>query len=506
MQPNLSDTGTLLNAVAKSANWWRRFFESQDAEEIHQIIAELSPLDLAVLDQRARGYSAYGYFRLHNWENLRRSDVGRLAQSRFATSLVGLSSFHFNGHVREAAVEELASHRSGKELPFLLIRLNDWVSQIRDAAARAVRVRIEPAYAVHFLANIGLVLRLNACGRAEKQLVEDVRVLLKRPEGKKVLRAGMASKDRTVRRTSFRLAAEADPTARSSLIRAVLTDPDAVARSWAARHFLPDVSPEELPELAGTMLADRFMPVRRDALWAVATKRPDLAVEPLQRALLDSHRSMREMALHFLVVAGIEDVREFYAEAIQKGAAPTLFSAICGLGETGKASDVASVATHLHSPRPKLRRAAAYAVGKLDAASCVAALTDLLADPKASVSREALKALCPVAGLIPLRELEQMLESKAGSHVRRNALTLILRTDKWRKVPALLTACSDEEAKIAGMAANALRDWLRNYNRSFVEPTRTDLERIQTVLSKVEAKLPDSAARELRFCLAIYSR
>ncbi len=275
MKPNPSETRELLKKLAKSASWWRRFFASTDAEEIHQIVSELPPLDLASLDQRVRGWSTYGYYNQNNWHNLRPSDVSRLAQSKSAVSLVGLASFHHSGHVREAAVAELASQRTGKELPFLLIRLNDWVSQVRDTAAQAVHARIELAYAVHFLANISLVLRLRACGRVDKQFVDDVCGLLKRPECKEVLQTGMASKDKTIRRISFRLATESDPSTRASIIRAGMTDPDAVARSWAVRHFLPDVTPDELPGVVEPMLNDGYMPVRRDALWAVATKRPD---------------------------------------------------------------------------------------------------------------------------------------------------------------------------------------------------------------------------------------
>jgi hypothetical protein len=122
MKSKQPDTNELLTKLAKSASWWRRFFESSDAEEIHQIISELSPLDLATLDQRVReSWSSYRYYDVQKWQSLRPSDIGRLAQSKFATTLVGLVSFHFNGYVREAAVVELASQRAGKELPFLLI-------------------------------------------------------------------------------------------------------------------------------------------------------------------------------------------------------------------------------------------------------------------------------------------------------------------------------------------------------------------------------------------------
>jgi HEAT repeat protein len=504
MKPSQTETSELLKKLANSASWWRRFFASTDAEEIHQIVSELPPLDLAVLDQRVRGWSAYGYYSLHKWQNLRPSDVSRLAQSKLAVSLVGLASFHHSGYVREAAVAELASQRTGKELPFLLIRLNDWVSQVRDAAAQAVRVRIESPYAVHFLANISLVLRLRACGRVDKQFVDDVCGLLKRSECKEVLQAGMASKDKTIRRISFQLAAESDPSTRASIIRAVMTDPDAVARSWAVRHFLPDVTPDELPGVVEPMLNDRYMPVRRDALWAVATKRTDLGAEPLRRALLDSHISMRETARQFLSVAGVQDVRGFYVEAVERGPDAQQFAAICGLGESGKASDVSLLSVSLCSSLPRLRRAAVYAMGKLDVEGCLTKLTGYLSDDKASVSREALKALIPKARLIPLDELEGLLASNANFHVRRNALTLILHTEKWRKLPATLNACADGDTKIAGLAARALRDWVFTYNRSFAEPTRVDFDRIQSVLPKVESKLPHGVAKELRDCLAIY--
>ena len=81
---------------------------------------------------------------------------------------------------------------------------------------------------------------------------------------------------------------------------------------------------------------------------------------------------------------------------------------------------------------------------------------------------------------------------------------MILNTEKWRKLPALLNACADEDAKIVELATKGMRGWFASYNRSFAEPTRADFERIQSVLTKVESKLPHRAAAELRDCLKAY--
>ena len=504
MKPNPLATDKQLNKFEKAASWWRRFFQSDDLEEIHQIISELSPLDLASLDQRTRGYIPCRYYDLLNWHNLRPSDVSKLAQSKLAMSLVGLASFHSNGFVREKAVTELVSQNTGKELPFLLIRLNDWVPQVREVVAQAVRARINPVYAVHLLANIALVLRLRVCGRVDKKFVDDICDLLKRADCKDVLQAGIKSKDKTVRRMSFQLVAEAEPSSRATIIRAVITDPDAAVRSWAVRQFLPDVTPDELPGVIEPMLKDKFMPVRREALWFAATKRPDIAKQPLRDALLDTHSSMRETARQFMKVAEINDARDFYADALEKGSDNRWFAAICGLGETGQATDVWLVVPFLDSNVTKVRRAAVYAIGRLDLEGQLPRLIPVLSDAKPSVSREALKMLQPKVCYVPLADLEALLADSTNFHVRRNALTLILHTGKWKKIPALLMACSDKDAHIAEQSATALRAWRFNYNSSFAEPTYEDFQRISQALEQVESCLPHGFAAELRACLKIY--
>ena len=88
-----------------------------------------------------------------------------------------------------------------------------------------------------------------------------------------------------------------------------------------------------------------------------------------------------------------------------------------------------------------------------------------------------MKVLLPKARSIPLADLEHLVASSANFYIRRNALTLILHADKWKKIPILLKACADNEAQLAEQAARALRDWSVNYNSSFSEPTREDFER-----------------------------
>jgi HEAT repeat protein len=55
-------------------------------------------------------------------------------------------------YVRQAAVEALGKIESGAELPFLLMRVNDWVPNVRNLAAELLEKRVRPDYVPHFVA------------------------------------------------------------------------------------------------------------------------------------------------------------------------------------------------------------------------------------------------------------------------------------------------------------------------------------------------------------------
>jgi len=487
--------------VEASGPIWRAAIEA-----VHRLVGTLSPLDLAALDHQIREVGSYDREVGRRWRNLRPSGLSRFASSEFAVSLLGLASFHNNGHVREGAVEKLSLEDSGQELPFLIIRLNDWVVQVREIAANAVNARLRPRYAGHFLRNLRLILRLQGGGRTNRALLDSVCALLRRAECKDVLEAGMKSSDRALRRASFQLAAESEQSTRTAIIRAALSDPDPVARAWAVRRFLPEVPSEELASLTTSLLADRFMPVRRDALWELSTHCPDSAMEHLKRALLDSHVGMREIAGHFLAKHADFDIRRFYVGALERGETRTMAAAIRGLGETGRPEDATLVSSFLDAPTPRFRRAATYAVGKLDAERFLSRLTEMLADETPGVSREALRALLPKARQQSLEQYRKLFANDKRVFVRRNVMALMLRFGKWEKLPPLLFACVDEDHGLVAFAQNALRAWFRNYNSSFAEPTRADLETIQDALARTQNNLPKGAAAEIRACLKIYSK
>ena len=77
-----------------------------------------------------------------------------------------LMTFHANGKEREKALRDIGQVFTGEELPFILLRLNDWASPVQSIAKKLVRERIKrEKYSQYFLRDVYLVDRLKDCWR-----------------------------------------------------------------------------------------------------------------------------------------------------------------------------------------------------------------------------------------------------------------------------------------------------------------------------------------------------
>lgn len=411
---------------------------------------------------------------------------------------LAIASIHSNGRVREAAIRRLAARTDGIELPFLLLRLNDWVEPIRELAHSLVSARLRREYATHFLRGIPLILRIQKGQRGQHDwLMDAIAGLFNERESASVLAAGLHSEDRVVRRTSLRIAAGGASAA--DALRFALNDLDPMIRLWAAKQLLANSDRVVATALHARLCLDPFMPIRRESLLALVACGAESANEAMIEALLDSHSSMREIARYHL--KGTVDLRAFYRRAVADSAGATLGVAIRGLGECGIATDVEPIARFMNSPEIRIRKAAVAAIGRLAAESYSVELLELLGDSSPAVSAEAALALVPVVH-DSVEKLSEFLMESGTPFIRKNALRLVVRLSKWQQIPLVLAAARDPVAAVAQPAKLAAGRWLARYNRSFAAPTAHQLAAVQQELSKCHAVLSPSFLREFEGLLS----
>jgi HEAT repeat protein len=479
-------------------------FATKSAARLREIVGELRMAERVRVDEvlRRQLTSYYGWG-VPNWLNSA-DDVRRLPlPAGTEGAVLGLIAAAPSGYVREAAVQRLALLGGGDEVAPLLIRAADWVAPVRSRALDALRARLVPAYAEHWVAALPLVLRLRGTGRGEAwPLVDEVMALLRQSESREAVWTGMhASRDRTVRRACFRILLGAGLPALSRLVRLAQHNADEVVRLEAARAAAP-LGDGDLLDLLPGMLADPYPRVRLVALGLAAERMGTSALPALRGMLLDRAPTTRGEARALIDRLEPMDFAEYYRDRIAPDA-PRLAEAVAGLAETGAAEDAYVVEPLLAHSRPRVRAAALRALVRLTGDAAVPALVAALGDGSASVSRVAADGLRPRAARADVAALGAWFSGDHAPHVRRNALALLAVRGKWDGIAWILQACGDADPTVHEAGMRQLRWWHQRFNRSFTQPAPAQQERIRAALAQAGDVIDPGMAKWLRFVAGI---
>ena len=496
------DAAAIPDVVSLLLNRNRRIAHAA-ANTVSALVETVTPTGLPWLDQLMRERSRYRWSYPSGWADLKAKGVGRLQlfgeQSAYA---LGMASFHFNGFVREEALRKLGEAEDGTELPFLLLRLNDWVTAVRDTADRLVRERLNHRYAPFFVLSIQLVNRLRSVRRGKQhEIVEAIEHLLTSEGGFAALEAGFSATDRQVRRICYEVALRSAGTHQGPVVERALSEKDPAVQLQAARNISLVRDSELLTQLLLRAKVDRFAPVRKAALQIVAERFPEKAGPWLEDALMDPHPSLRGCAQFQMGRAPAFPVPEVYRSALRKPEPSRLYAAISGLGETGRSADADLVIAYASHQTPRIRRAALRALARLDAAKFVDLFSQRLSDHSPSVSREAMKGLSKVLHLTTGADLWRVFAATSEMYIRRNSLFLIARLGKWESIGYLVEAVGSGDCEMEELAKSYIRRWQAQFNSSFTAPTKTQADRLRAALQKTGLLLNPSIVGTIEYGL-----
>src|SRR5260370_13426647 len=469
------------------------------AKAIHHLLQILKPTDFVRFDEFVRqGYPDWRV-RREPWYLMKPKDVGHLASmGEMSVSLLGIASCHTNGHVREAAVRELGKTETGTELPFLLIRANDWVPEIRSSARNFLLNRIRSDYIHRLMDWLPLALRLSNVGRDDHSaILEAVRGLLASSEAREALREGFESQDQFVRRFCFELALNSNAADLLTVMQRAFVDRDAQVRKEAVyklHAILPSGGSKELLIRARN---DGCMAVRREALHIFAEKYSDEADQEFQFALLDVNVAGREEAQYYLQKKGTVDMRAFYSHRLETSTSRQFCPAIAGVGETGVAKDSQIVDRFLNNQNSKVRVAALHTIAKLNPDAYLDEFVLALDDASSKVAREAVLALSKKANSVGGQRLWEIFDSCRYPHGKRWALFLLARINKWDSIAFLIQALTDQNDSFVELSQRYIVRWFARYNRSFATPTADQLSKLRNVLSRCNLLLSSGTQRQL---------
>jgi HEAT repeat protein len=436
------------------------------------------------------------------WAEWRRTQPGQIwhveVSEQNRAAVFGVLSCHPSGYVRETAVQRLTEIRSGAEMPFLLMRLNDWVAKVHDISRAAVLDRMHANQFEALFDNLDLVFWLEECRRHDHAaIVQGVVRRLASIDSAERLANTIRNGPRFVRRRAYSAAINADLPGAARIVGLGIDIDDDVLRLWATRDAKTHLSDSELEQILPALLADRFQPVRREALHCVVARFPDKANSALTDALLDASLALRELARFYLRKSVNFDVAAYYRQNLNRSG--SLEPAIAGLGETGDANDERLIIPFLSDERAKIRAAAVRSTGLLSKGRPGAALFDLIQDASKKVASEACNALERSIDAIELPDLASLFRKEGRTSVRMAILDLIDLKDTWATMPDLVEAAASDDSEVAQAAQRKI---LGKFNRVFTIPSDDQRDAILSALQRNAGSVPAKFATEFSKWLA----
>jgi HEAT repeat protein len=473
------------------------------AQAIQRLLMQLKPADFARFDECVRqGYYNWDVPR-EPWYCVKPVDVAHLANVGDASaSVLGIASCHMNGYVREAALRELGKIDTGAELPFLLLRANDWVGSIRLCARDLLRSRVLPDYARHFLDWLPLVLRLSKTSRDDQSWILDaVRSLVQGSEVRKTLYEGFESQDYRVRRFCFELGLRLSASDFVAVMQRAFENKDPMVRKAAVLQLGVALPNNQLKEFLVRARNDAWMPVRREALRIYSQKYHDEAEKEFRSALLDSNVAIREEAQYYFRKMGNLALRSYYTEVLQTSAGAKLSAAVGGLGEVGEQNDTTLLERFIFDPSARVRVAAVHGIARLNPNAYLEQFLRAMDDPSAKVAREGLLALSKRPNLVTAERFWEVFSHSRHLHGKRSALHLLARVNKWDSIAFLIQSLADDDNSVVELGKKYIMRWFARYNRSFVTPNPSQTAKLRQILGKFGLLLGSGTQQRLELLL-----
>jgi hypothetical protein len=454
--------------------------------------------DLVFLESKIRDRGIYGY---DTWwpEDRPQLDHGLTeSQARLAIAeglpirVLGVLSFNADGRVRELATRALAGLSGGEEAPFLLLRANDWVSEVMQPARNALLRRCTEQYAAIFAHALPLVERVAAKRRVDHgSLVRAIHALLTDTKFglESVTRLLAGAGDRDTRRAAARLVRASDKLTPLHFHEG-LSDSDPIVRTLLVTATLERATTEQLQEWVPRFFADSSARIRALTFTTAEAKCPDLLASRLQTLLFDENVWLREFARQKLCCSDPQDFKRLYVDAVVGGNPTTLRAALAGLGEVGTEEDAVFAVPLVTAGPARTRRAALQTVHKLQKERAAPTIFAALADESAGVSKVATELVLGGSSGVLADELVALTASSCA-HVRANALRALAGTDRWEALIAGLERISDVEPRVAQAADRILAAWRRIPASLYTRPSPSQHARIRAALLTNGASLPD---------------
>ena len=415
--------------------------------------------------------------------------------------LLGIASLNSSGYVREKAVKELARLKNPDGLKFILLRLGDWVVEVREAAIEGISSFLENNYIEDLLKQLPTIDWLLKVERVDLSPVYNriIQFILSQEFSEEFFIKIKNYDDKTRRRFYKAFLSNKRPTKEQLII--IREDKSFLVKLELIKH-LSTFDIDDQKELIAGFLQDPSAKVRLDALYASKSFSPYFE-NKISKLLSDEAASVRDLSRHLLKNKGI-DFATLYRERIAHQ--QFLYGSLLGLFETGNSEDLLIFERYINAEKSKLVVASLTSINKFNSDKAKQYSLELLVHPIKKIRSKAVEVLAKSCDIETLQKVRDIY-AKGDYHIKKTILKLYNKIGGWNIVGDLLLALVDENVDIQNLGWQLLDKWKAKAIRLFTTPPPKEMERANKIYSSLDTsklKLTNrrtSLLQDIRFFL-----
>ncbi|EHQ89840.1 HEAT repeat domain-containing protein [Desulfosporosinus youngiae] len=420
-------------------------------------------------------------------------------ETDISVHLLGIASLNSNGYVREKALKLISGVKSPSVVPYILLRLNDWVVSVRNLAEHLLKNMFIPDNIDPFINHFDLINKLQDSVRVDLNRIKiQVEDFLKADSFKEIVKSKLKHPQIKTRLFCYQLLRERIVNDQT-ILNSALQDKSFEVRMWLV-VAIKTLEPQAQDVIIEKLLQDKSVKVKTAVLREHADSVCLNFRGILEMLLVDESASVRDDA-RFIVKkhSMITDIPEFYRQQIIKNPLP---GAIAGLGETGSQRDFDIICGFKTHEEPKIRLASLIAMWQLSKVDTVGFVLDALNSDLTKIKKTAKRLFKKTKMPEILSGMKEKLKSE-DLNTRIFALQVIYSYGGWQALLAILYAISGEQEPVLSEARTLLNSWLPKSTSLYSKPDGDTEKAIFNLYETIFLKglISESALKELQFVL-----
>lgn len=473
---------------------------------IHEMLDSLSCKELKLLESFYRN-SYYIYeLDLRINENELANTKSKILRNKYRDDLLCIMTMSGNGYIREFSIKHLAFSSHKHKLAFLILRLNDWVENVRSSALETLYINISKESNFEPLLEVLPIFDAieNWSRLDSNKLRVKLNIVLLDPKNRqKISDKYYHTKDNKIKRSLIEVLLN-DVNELDKTLKVGLKSKDPIIARKCISVVMQNRYGFDIVELVKVMIISKSTICKVAGLEHLA-KVPDELYQRkvLNKFLFDKSNQVREIARRKLLESDSTfSAVEFYRSFIG-GSSHFNRYAIIGFGEVCTISEYAYIESLHLTQDINIKAVTIRILLNLDPVRSKDLVLDMLCSDNAIDSKRVRKYLSSPQKFsfyaVEASEIIDFIDFK--EHVYINILHLMRYAPKWLSIIVYLKVLNNNSEKINEVTLSALEKWIARFNRSFLNPTTEVIQEYENLLSLKENFILSKFLKELQWIL-----